>query len=152
MPPSTIKSENRSGGSTRANTKVWTKPMTQAPPAVVTRSNKYGIEIKRSGGFSTAAASPGAGSIVAFMISGSDRERLFACGDIGKACDHAPIVPAREPGELLVDIPDDGKRAVVAVAVKRLHHDVAIADRFEHRAHLCLIGDAPRIARRKHRI
>src|ERR1700744_3525765 len=115
MPPRTIKTENRSGGSTRAKTKVCTKPMTKAPPAVVTRNNKYAIEIRRSGGLSTAAASPGGGPIVAFMVFRSGRRgRLFACGDIGKACDHAPIMAARQTGELLVDIPDDGKRAVVA--------------------------------------
>src|ERR1019366_3431775 len=42
-----MKMENRCGLSTCANTKVCSKPVTSAAPAVVVRSRKNGMEIRR---------------------------------------------------------------------------------------------------------
>src|ERR1700728_4132796 len=78
--------------------------------------------------------------------------RLFARGDVGEARERAPVALTRDAGEPLMDIPDDRKITVVAVAVERLHDDLAIADGGKHGTHARIVGYAPRIARGKDRI
>src|SRR5215469_1630507 len=73
MAPTRMNSENRSGVSTRANTRVCTRPMAKAPPAVVTRSSKYGTEISRAGACAGGWSADADATLACMSGAGRDR-------------------------------------------------------------------------------